>query len=291
MKKKILLKESELVKLINLVLEDEQDLDLYDDWDYYDAFLNVFKNWVKTNIPEKEQTYPTSFLIKKYSKKFLQDLVPEASSEYEDYDEINTYRGNIKTLIRHFIDKNLYKFPTLQKTEKFTEKYRKGLEYIVKNMDIPKWVSLEFTEEKPQYVYVKIKTDYPSMLQDNSSERFHKGNFEDKLEKYFENYLGVELGNPIYGQLSMKFERPEYINLGTWIKDVLDKKLKKEIRALDNRKMIRSLKFTPKDNYGEIKVTWKSEAPWSGRAEMKQKIKDYLTSQGYPDNRLQIESY
>jgi len=74
MKKAILLKESELINMIKTIAEQvEVDLDQYDDSDFIDVFVFVFRNWINNKLGDEAKKYPFSFLVKKYGQRFLED--------------------------------------------------------------------------------------------------------------------------------------------------------------------------------------------------------------------------
>ena len=72
MSTRVLLKESELVSMIKKIIKESKFS--YSDFDYMSAFFQIFHNWLKKNTPEEVWSYPTSYLIQKYSKPFLKSL-------------------------------------------------------------------------------------------------------------------------------------------------------------------------------------------------------------------------
>ena len=69
-------------------------------------------------------------------------------------------------------------------------------------MRFPDFVRVEFEEEVPYDVHVKLYIDYPSYLKDESFS-FASHNLERKFKELLENYLGVDFGNPVHGKVNL----------------------------------------------------------------------------------------
>jgi hypothetical protein len=72
MKKVLSLTESELIKVINRIVESYND-DTYDDEDYVEVFFHYFRPWVKKNHGDEIGEYPLSYLVKKHVAEFAVD--------------------------------------------------------------------------------------------------------------------------------------------------------------------------------------------------------------------------
>ena len=59
--KTLILTESELVKVINRIVESYND-EIYDEEDYVEAFLQYFRPWVKKNHGDEVNESPLSYL-------------------------------------------------------------------------------------------------------------------------------------------------------------------------------------------------------------------------------------
>ena len=102
------------------------------------------------------------------------------------------------------------------------------------------------------------------------------------------NFLGVEIGNPTYGQLSLKLKK-DYVGIDEWIKKTLNKEIKKKFRELPNSRILHAIKFETKSYElgGELKLSFKS---WSGRNDFIKNAKELLQSMGYNTNILNVTS-
>ena len=80
MKKKLTLTESQLVKVINRIVESYND---YADEDYVEVFFHYFRPWIKKDFEKAD------ILIKKgYSVKYINDMVRHRQYEEEGFLEI-----------------------------------------------------------------------------------------------------------------------------------------------------------------------------------------------------------
>jgi hypothetical protein len=100
--------------------------------------------------------------------------------------------------------------------------------------------------------------------------------------------LGVEFGNPVHGQLKLEFGRPDFIGVDEWVKQSLNKKIKKEIKTLPNSRVLHAIRFETLGSStigGELKLSFKS---WSGRNDFIKNVKELLQSMGYNTNILKV---
>ena len=143
MKKVLSLTESELIKVINRIVESYRD-DVYDDEDYVEVFFKYFRPWVKKNHGDEIGEYPLSYLVKKYVAEFAVDngMNPD--------NVIFGYRNNITNATyigKSLVSQGKHKLPSLRSQEKFTEKYKKPLEFFVSELNLPDFIKFELIEE------------------------------------------------------------------------------------------------------------------------------------------------
>ena len=160
MKKTLTLTESELIKVINRIVESYGD-DTYDDEDYVEVFLHYFRPWIRANHGDEVGEYPLSFLVKKYISEFAQsnDINPEYV--------IFGYRNNLANAAnigKKLVQQGKHKLPTLRSQEMFTEKYKKPLEYFLTELNLPDFIKVEFIEQTPYNVYVKLDVDWEGLI-------------------------------------------------------------------------------------------------------------------------------
>jgi hypothetical protein len=278
--------ESEGIFILN-ILSESKDFSSFSDFDVYDAFISFFKNWVRGKYGEKVVTYPLSYLLRKYSRQFVEDNELGLLAGEIDDDDFEIDRWTAERIVRELWLKNKISFPTLEKNEKFTEKYKKHLDLFFSEAKIPEWFKFSVFEKTPNYVDIRTFVDYPEMLK--SEETFNTENFERDLKKYFKNYLGVEFGNPMHGEVRLEISDPELGNLDSWVKNVLNKTIKKEIKQMPFGQYIHSIKFEPRLRNAYIQIVFKSSAGYSGRHQLVENIKSYLSSLGYNLHKIRIE--
>jgi hypothetical protein len=283
MKKTLTLTESELIRVINRIVESHND-EIYDDEDYVEVFLRYFRPWVKSKHGDEVGEYPLSYLTKKYMREFAQDkgMNPEQV--------MFGYRNNLSNAAN--IGKNLvrlgqHKMPSLRSQEMFTEKYKKPLEYFVNTLALPEFMTITFKEPSPYKVNAQLDVNWESLIKYQGEETFNFDKIRRELEQRIKDFLGVELGNPTHGQLSFNFSK-SYDGVDEWVKQSLNKKIKKEIKALPNSKLLHAVRFETFGSStmgGELKLSFKY---WNGRNDFIRDVKQLLQGMGYNTNILRV---
>jgi len=275
MKKTLTLTESELVKVVNRIVEAYSD-DTYDDEDYVEVFLHYFRPWIRANHGDEIGEYPLSYLSKKYMAEFAKDngMLPE--------NVIYGYKGNLgnaSNIGKNLVKQGKHKMPSLRSQEKFTEKFKKPLEFFVNELNLPEFMELSFTENTPYKVYVTLKIDWEGLIKYQGTETFKSDKIKKELEQRIKDFLGVEIGNPTHGQLNFNFDKI-YVGIDEWVKKGLNKELKKKIRELPSSRILHAIKFETMSNTlgGELKFSFKY---WNGRNDFMKDVKELLQSMGY----------
>jgi hypothetical protein len=284
MKKTLSLTESELIKVVSRIVESYTD-DMYNDEDYVEVFLQYFRPWVKKNHGDEIGEYPLSYLTKKYMAEFAKDI--GLSPENVIYGYKGTL-GNASNIGKNLVKQGNHKMPSLRSQEKFTEKFKKPLEFFVNELNLPEFMELSFTENTPYKVYVTLKIDWEGLIKYQGDV---KPNFEiifRELKKRIENFLGVEIGNPTYGQLSFKMNK-QYIGVDEWVKKTLNKEIKKKIKELPNAmRILHAIRFETHSSSsmgGDLKLSYKS---WNGSNEFIKSVRSLLQDMGYNTEILQV---
>lgn len=284
MKKTVTLTESELVKVINRIVESYTD-DTYDEEDYVEVFFDYFRPWVKKNHGDEIGNYPFSYLTKKYMKEFATDngINPEQF--------ILGYRGtlgNAAKVGREFVKMGKHKLPSLRSEDKFTEKFKKPLDYFVSQLNLPDFMTINFSEETPYNVNVKLLIDWEELIKYQGEKIFKPDEIRNELKKKIENFLGVETGNPNHGQLAFNFSKV-YVGVDEWVKKSLNKEIKKKIKELPNAKRIlHAIKFETSSYSlsGELKFSFRS---WNGKSDFMKSVRELLKSMGYNTEILKLD--
>ena len=185
------LKDSEVVYLIKNLVEQENDFSGFEEFDYLDALFIIFRNWVQKNLPEDERDYPMSYLLEKYAKRFVLDLVDEQTVRGLDRDDFELNRWNIPDIVKSLIKKGHYKFSSKRKEKKFTDVYKRAIPSLVENLELPSWVEIQLKEEKPYHVDVLFLIDYNTMLEDKSDKIFNYSKYEREIRNFVQNYLVI----------------------------------------------------------------------------------------------------
>jgi hypothetical protein len=288
MKKTLTLTESELIKVINRIVESFND-ENYDDEDFVEVFLHYFRPWVKKNHGDEIGEYPLSYLVKKYISDFCVDngIRPE--------DVTVTWRNtltNASNIGREFVKAGKYKLPSLRSQAKFTERYKKPLAFFIEQMDLPDFMKIAITEDSPFKVYARLEVDWERFIKSEGDRKYKMNEISKELTDKIKSFLGVELGNPTHGQLSFNFYGVEYDGIDEWVKNDLNKVIKKKIKELpDAKRVIHGIKFIPgTQNLGGYMEFSYKDVSWSARKPLKDNIRELLKSMGYNPNYLRVET-
>ena len=284
MKKTLILTESELIKVVNRIVESYSD-DTYDDEDYVEVFLQYFRPWIRANHGDEVGEYPLSFLVKKYIAEFAEanGIRPE--------EVIYGYRNNLTNsanIGKRLVKMGKHKLPSLRSQEKFTERYKKPLDFFVAQLGLPEFIKLNFTEKTPFNVEVEFLINWEGLIKYQGEGTFHTDRIKKEIRDKIQGFLGVEFGNPVHGQLKLDFGRPQYIGVDEWVKKTLNKEIKKAVRGLPRAPlMLHAIKFETNNPSmgGELKLSFKS---WNGRNEFIRTVKELLQSMGYNTNILKV---
>jgi hypothetical protein len=283
---KITLNKSEMIKFVSMIVE-QVNLEGYNDEDFVEVFVNLFRPWVKSKHGDEVGKYPMSYLIKKYIEQFALD----------NKIELNSYYGDLKKIVhigRDIVRNGAYQLPSLNTNKKFTEKFKNPLLFFVDNLNLPDFINVEFDEESPNKVRGKVIVDFPKMIRSNvKSTGIY--NMSNKLQKSFEDYLGVEFGSPVHGKIDFYLNTtPIYVGVDEWVKKEFNKNIKKQIKELPlAERNVSSLKFILNTNNhlkAEIKIGWKRDSRWNDQRSIKDSVKEILSNMGYNTEVLEVTS-
>ena len=104
------------------------------------------------------------------------------------------------------------------------------------------------------------------------------------------NFLGIETGSVTHGKLDLNINGGfTYQDVDEWVKQTLNKEIKKKIRALPNSHVLHSVKFNTSTNNvgGLINLTFKSSA-WRHTSTFTEEVRELLESLGYNTDRLRV---
>ena len=286
--KKITLNESEMINFVSMLIE-RVNLEGYTDEDFIEVFVNLFRPWVKSKHGDEVGQHPMSYLVKKYIDEFISDV----KLDVLDF----RYESGLKKFVkigREIVRSGIHKLPSLNSGKKFTEQYKKHLEFIISALNLPEYINLKFTEDSPNKVYGEAIVDFQKLLKSQDNPPTIR-QIAINLTKYFEDYLGIEYGSPVHGKLDFYLNSiPTYIGLNEWTKNEFNKNIKKEIKNLPSaERNISSLKLIL-DNHSrlkaEIKIGWKRDSRWSEHNKIKEEVRNILKSMGYNPEILEVTS-
>jgi len=283
MKKTHTLTESDLEKVVRTVLESFNPKE-YEDEDFVEVFLNYFRPWVKKKHGDEIGQYPLSLLIKNHIVEFAQDYSLETNSGY-----YGVYR-NMSNIGRELAIKGVHKMPSLKNEGLFLEKYKKAITFFTDRLDLPEWITLNLTEDSPYVVNGFFSVDFDKSIRDKSEKNYRASDLSVEFINTLTNFLGIETGSVTHGKLDLNINGGfDYQGVDEWVKQTLNKEIKKKIRALPNSHVLHSVKFntSPSNVGGLINLTFKSNA-WRHTSTFTEEVRELLESLGYNTDRLRV---
>ncbi len=266
-----------LKKNIQLLIETVsiEDLDYDDIREIYDVF---FRNWLQEKKPEINQR---KFAITYLQRRFFNEFARDIGLTMDDDDD---YDFDRKQIITHLFNKGLIELPSYHEYEdKFLDMYGKNFEFLVKRLDLPKFIKLEFREPKPFELVCKVDVDFESWIKSNETipGRF---SLDRDIEKLLQNYMGIEVGESRFGGVQISIEEYNYIGYGDWVKNIFAK-IKKEIKQIPKIGNIRAVRGSiGNDRKFVIGVSFIRYGYLS--AESKKEIREIWKNYGYSDDKL-----
>lgn len=295
MKRKIFLTETELVNLARVIAE-QINFDLYDDEDFLDAFFQMFRNYIKRYKGVKTLDYPMSYLLKRFSVDFIRDTIGEEGmkkfigwEEGDDLDEmfedfvISKY--DAIRIVKMAIEKQKYNLPKLVQQEKFTEKYKKVIDtFLLEDLDLPKYVQVSLLEPDPHNFIIQTTVDFESWIKDPNEVILSRSKIESKIKKFLGDYLGLEFGPIKYEQSELNYEKTNFVGVESWVKNELNKKIKKEFKTLPNSKSVKSIRFEPPSSHATLILFFNSNPRYASRTQIIDEYTEKLSELGYGPN-------
>lgn len=270
------------------ILSEQEDMDYdyldeyYDDEDFMEVFFEYFRPWVKSKHGEDVGKYPLSYLLKKYFVEFCKDY----SLDYDDDDEYWSY-SQLSSIGKEIVIRKQHKLPTLLPSHKFTEKYAKQIDYIIKSLKLPNWLTMTFTEEKVYQITVNLIVDYDLYLKSDDDK--YVSTYFDEFKEYLTKFMGVEEGNPSHGNLMLN----DYIKLKntdrfTNPKEV--KLLKSKIKSLPYGNRIHSIKIDVDHYRTLINLNFSRDFRYDYRLRdgIRNGILNMLYKEGYKENKVRV---
>lgn len=267
------------------ILSEEIDISGYSDEDFLEVFVTEFRIWIRRNHGDEVGEYPMSLLVKKYIKEFAEEYgLTEHDLRYS-----NTFTKMV-VIGKKLVQTEIRTLPSLKKDIIFTERFKKIIDHFISNYNIPDFIKIHFQEDSPFVVRGWMTADFESAMKYYGSlNDVHK--FSREFNNLITNYLGFELGSPAHGNLDYYFESGfRLLGVDEWVKGVLNKKIKKEIKTLPGKSALHSMKFNVNNSQlrGEIKLVYSQNYRYGYRDNFKDELKKYLKDLGYNPDRLQV---
>lgn len=278
------LTESDLERIVKTVLENFNPNE-YEDEDFVEVFLNYFIPWVKKTHGDEIGQYPLSLLIKNHLEEFTKD--------YGLGDENSRYHGTYRNMVnigKELSQKGVHKMPNLKKEELFTTRFKKAITFFIDRLDLPEWMTLNLTEDSPYVIRGYFNVDWDKAIRDKSSKGYNAPELSNEFTKTLSEFTGIEIGSVVHGKLDLNVSGSfNYDGVDEWIKNTLNKEIKKKIRALPKSHILHSVKFSGSSSRigGSIYLTFKSNG-WRDANEFTDDVRNLISGLGYNTEILRV---
>jgi len=277
----------EIKKTIRTILEnmgDSYNVDLseYTDEDFLEVFFEKFRPWIKMTHGDEASTMPMSYLIPKYIKEFGQL-----------YSAREAYGSTVRKAVsigQAIVEKGERQLTSLRPQYNFLEKYAKPLKFFMDELNLPDFIQIKLTEPKPYYVKMDVIVDFEELLK-YDGDLPSVGQISNNFKAFLTTYMGIDLGKATHGGLNL--ETPSSaINKyeERWVKDDLNKIIKKEIKKLPSASSLRGIKFIPNDKLGSSQLQMLRSSGNYRLLNVKTEIENLLSSLGYSGKYLRVTS-
>jgi hypothetical protein len=249
--------------------------------DYWYQFLRFYAKETGKNFSSKA---PISYL-----DKVLRDEIVE---KYNLVVEKYTSRP-ISSLVKQLINKGAIEFETFRPEEKFTEKYANPLSKIISRIKINPKYKITIGEEKPNEVYVRVNIDVDDWLKLSNEEKRQANEFQANLRINIQKFLGVEFGSPAHGKLNMNGYGTNVMNGDEWITNVMNKKIKKEIKESIFNEYIQRMSIKITNDKLKISIisprNRRMNRYWEVRTQFEKFMKDLFEKYGYNKDSFELD--
>ena len=240
------------------LIKESIDVEDLTDSDFFDIFVTAFKEWMNQKKPEVNKRLAFSYLLRKYGQEFLLDMnLIDRESDYDDYSSgIDSW--DIKKFGKELVKKGIVEMPEfVASEERFLDLYKKGFDLILSRVPLPSYAKYHFEEKNPFNLFGNINVDVNKMIRSEEKLR-PQSSYRSDIEKYLENYLGIEFGESKYGLLNFYFHDIVFDNFEQFKKKEL-KEIKSELKKIDMFHIVHSLKVEVGRGEITIKITFKNE--------------------------------
>ena len=208
---------------------------------------------------------------------------------------------------RELYNAGLYEISIYSPEKKFTEKFKKFLNFLIERMDIPKEINYTLTEEIPNYVEIRTSINYDDIVKKGTvnpeifkyTSRSYSSPFHQLISQ-LKDFLNLKSGSPTEGGVQFNVHEMEYNGRQEWTQKFL-KELRKFVKSneflKDKVKAIKLKENNYRMNLDIILNNPDQYTSWHSRSENRENIhnilnaiKDYIEGEGYSLSVFDIDS-
>lgn len=259
------------------VVNEGVNLSGYQEEDFIEVFLTFFRPWVKQKHGDEIGSHPFSILLDKYIEEF--------SKDFELY--YYQYGGRVKKMVeagKELVKKGRHSLPTLRPSKKFTEQHNRALNIATKLLNLPSYVTLNFTEEDYYEVQIETKIDFLTAIKDTSVKNplSEANKFTNQIKNFITDTMGIQVGNPVEGKLKI-MNYTNIVGFDKWLLN-FNKTFKKEVKEKFKNTDYRGMKVSLNNTQVELKLSFARYTSYRIKDSVSTFVKEKIKEEGYNTN-------
>ena len=259
------------------VVNEGVNLSGYQEEDFIEVFLTFFRPWVKQKHGDEIGSHPFSILLDKYIEEFSKDF---GIYYYQ-------YGGRVKKMVeagKELVKKGRHSLPTLRPSKKFTEQHNRALNIATKLLNLPSYVTLNFTEEDYYEVQIETKIDFLTAIKDTSVKNplSEANKFTNQIKNFITDTMGIQVGNPVEGKLKI-MNYTNIVGFDKWLLN-FNKTFKKEVKEKFKNTDYRGMKVSLNNTKVEIKLSFARYTSYRIKDSVSTFVKEKIKEEGYNTN-------
>lgn len=275
--------------------------DYLTDSDYEIIFYDMLRDFAFERNPKLSRRINMSYLMTNFLDSFIKHYnLDKNKTRYSP-------RGIPAIYGRELYDAGLYEVSIYSPEKKFTDTFKRYLNWSISKMNIPKEVNYTVTEEIPNNVEFRTFINYEDIVKSGQvnpeilkyTSRSYSSPF-NKLVSDLKSELNLKKGNPTEGGIQFNVYETEYTGRQEWTQKFL-KQLRKFVKSneflKDKVKAIKLKENNYRMNLDIILNNPDQYTSWHSRSENREKlqniftvIKDYIEGEGYSLSVFEIDS-
>lgn len=273
---------------------------LYSEVDFAELFINNFKKWMVEKYGPESIDYPVRLLLYNHMSDFLLHLGWEQPTmrlwtlaDVERFLKGDGYPTVVEVTAKAIKDGKFIRYKTIKPQKLILPKYKKLINEIISEWQLPSYVNINVSEETPHKLVVDVEIDFVRAMKDPKvfERDINSSTVTRLLQKQLKDF-GIKVGDRFLGHLRIE-DGENYVtdvSWDDWLKNEWAKKIVPGLKKLDKMKLIKSIqveRFTSPLKHIGFRLVMKgvnsfTRADRDYSKDLAERAKNYLAELGYP---------